>query len=64
MDILEQYGGLSGALMSILTLFFYVYSYRLHELNVLKEYESLENENNLSKTIYSAHAKKHFYWGV
>jgi len=65
LDILEQYGGLSGALRSLITIFFSVYSYRLHELNVLKEFERInKGSTNLSKSFIMAHAEMHNYWGI
>jgi len=41
MDILGEIGGLSVATSSILIWLFKIYSYRLHQLRVLDEYEML-----------------------
>ena len=42
MDILGELGGLSVATSVLLNYIFKIYSYRLHQMNVLHEYETLQ----------------------
>jgi len=60
---LEQIGGLAMAVYTVIRIFFSVCSYRKHEVNVLKEYERILNEDQPAGGT-KAHSEVHCYFGI
>ena len=47
MNILGDFGGLQGSINTFFALIFSIYSYRVHKMKVLKEYENKLLNNNI-----------------
>ena len=64
MNILEQVGGVAGAIGSIISIFFGIYNYKRHEFIICREYEKFEHKEHNFNSICKDYKQHRDFWGI